>query len=255
MKITVIQPDILWEDPDGNLARLEKLVSAFNNIADIVILPEMFSTGFSMRPGELCDVPFGETYHWMKSVAKAGNFALCGSYITGSEGTFYNRWSFVTPNGTDWFYDKRHLFSMGGEDRLFRRGTERVVFKYRELRIIPAICYDIRFPVWLRNRNDYDIIICSANWPFVRQNVWSTLLKARAIENQCFVAASNRTGTDGEGIIYKGGSAVINPRGEYIELAGESEDTISADISLNDLNDFRTKFPVDNDADNFTLNI
>ena len=216
----------------------------------------MFNTGFSMNPVELSESPYGETFVWMKSIAEKGNFGLCGSYIVKENMNFFNRWVFVSPGNEVWHYDKRHLFSMGGEDKLFSAGKSRLIFSFRGVRITPYICYDLRFPVWSSNRDEYDLMIYAANWPEVRQNVWTTLLKARAIENQCYVAGSNRTGTDGEGIKYCGDSMIINARGELIAFAeDEKECSISAEISLTELSDFRKKFPVMNDADDFTINI
>ena len=169
----------------------------------------------------------------MKSTAQKGNFGVCGSYMVKENGRFFNRWVFVSPEKEIWYYDKRHLFSMGGEDKFFSAGKSRLVFSFRGVRISPYICYDLRFPVWSRNSNDYDLVIYSANWPEARINVWNTLLKARAIENQCFVAGSNRIGTDGNGIKYCGDSAIIDPRGEIIASADNNEEcSVSAEISI-----------------------
>ena len=256
MKISVIQPDTVWEDKFHNFQNLHELISPLNNKTDIVILPEMFNTGFSMHPAELCESPRGETFDWMKSIADKGNFGVCGSYIVKDNTDYFNRWVFVSPDNDIMYYDKRHLFSMGGEDRLFSAGKSKLIFSFRGVRISPYICYDLRFPVWSRNRNEYDLIIYSANWPEIRKNVWITLLKARAIENQCYVAGSNRTGTDGTGIIYCGDSMIINPRGEIIASADRDEErSVSAEISLPELSEFRKKFPVMNDADDFTINL
>jgi omega-amidase len=254
MKISVIQPDTVWEDKSHNFQNLTDLIFPLYNRTDIVILPEMFNTGFSMRPAELSESSDGETFMWMKAIADKGDFGICGSYVVKEDNQFFNRWVFVSPENDTASYNKRHLFSMGGEDSLFTSGSSRVVFSYRGTRIAPFICYDLRFPVWSRNRNDYDLLIYSANWPEIRQNVWNTLLKARAIENQCFVAGSNRTGTDGDGIKYCGESVIVNPRGELIEIAEAGQEcSITADISLTELADFRNKFPVINDADKFTI--
>ncbi len=256
MKISVIQPDIAWEDKSRNFLNLAALLSPLNNKTDIVILPEMFNTGFSMKPAELSESPDGETFRWMKSIAEKGNFGVCGSYIVKEDMNFFNRWVFVSPGNKTEHYDKRHLFSMGGEDSLFSAGKTRLIFSFRGVRISPYICYDLRFPVWTSNRDEYDLMIYAANWPQVRQNVWTTLLKARAIENQCYVAGSNRTGVDGEGIRYCGESMIINARGELIAFAeDEKECSISAEISMTELSAFRKKFPVMNDGDDFTINI
>jgi omega-amidase len=255
MNITVIQPDIVWEDKFRNFQNLKRLIYPLYFKTDIIILPEMFNTGFSMRPAELSESPGEETFKWMKDLAEQGNFGVCGSYMVKDNMKFHNRWVFVSPDNESWYYDKRHLFSMGGENSLFSAGNSTLVFSFRGVRITSFICYDLRFPVWSRNRDVYDLIIYAANWPEVRQNVWNTLLKARAIENQCYVAGSNRTGIDDEGIRYCGGSMIINPRGELISSAQDkAECSISADISMVELSDYRDKFPVMNDADDFTIN-
>jgi predicted amidohydrolase len=160
----------------------------------------------------------------------------------------------VTPEKESYSYDKRHLFSISGEDKLFTRGEKRIVFTFRGVRISPYVCYDLRFPVWMRNRNDYDLMIVSANWPESRRSVWNTLLKARAIENQCYVAGSNRIGTDGEGIKYCGDSVIINPKGEISASADENRECIiTTKLSMSELSEFRSKFPAWKDADDFTI--
>jgi omega-amidase len=256
MKISVIQPDIVWEDKTRNYQNLTKLLSPLYLKTDLIILPEMFNTGFSMRPAELSESPDGGTLKWMKEMAKKGNFGVCGSYMVKDEMKFFNRWVFVSPGNEVFHYDKRHLFSMGGENSLFSAGQSTLIFSFRGFRITAFICYDLRFPVWSRNRDEYDLLIYAANWPEVRRNVWSTLLKARAIENQCYVAGSNRTGTDGEGISYCGESSIINPRGELVSLAeSNSQCSVTAELDMAELLDFRNKFPVSNDADDFTINL
>ena len=256
MKVSVIQPDIFWEDKTSNFNGLSDLIRPLFNKTDMVILPEMFNTGFSMNPSLPGELPDGDTFHWMKKIAREGNFGICGSYIVNENDKSYNRWVFISPEGDFRYYNKRHLFSMGGEDKLFTRGNSRLVFSFRGMRISPFICYDLRFPVWSRNTEGFDLMIYSANWPVSRQNVWDTLLRARAIENQCFVVGSNRTGTEGSGIEYSGGSMIINPRGELIVSAEtEANCSITADLSQTELSDFRKKFPVSDDADSFTLNL
>lgn len=254
MKISVIQPDTAWENKSLNFQILNGLISPLFKKTDIVILPEMFNTGFSMNPEVLSEPPDGETFLWMKNISEQGDFGVCGSYIVKENMNFFNRWVFITPDNDIFHYDKRHLFSMGGEDKLFSAGRSRLHFSFRGVNISPYICYDLRFPVWSRNREETDLIIYAANWPEARQNVWNTLLKARAIENQCYVAGSNRTGTDGAGIGYCGDSMIINLRGEIITNAGKERNcTASAEISMVELDDFRRKFPVINDADDFTM--
>ena len=256
MKISIIQPDTVWENKSRNFENLAVLISPLYNKTDIVILPEMFNTGFSMDPEHFNESPGAETFIWLKEVARKGNFGICGSYMVNEKSRFYNRLVFVTPENEFWYYDKRHLFSMGDEDKFFSAGKSRLVFTYRDIRISPYICYDLRFPVWSRNRNEYDLAIYVTNWPESRAEVWKTLLQARAIENQCYVAGSNRIGTDGNGIKYRGDSLIISPRGEIITSAETNEEcSISADLSFPELYDFRKKFPVFDDADNFTIKL
>jgi predicted amidohydrolase len=255
MKISIVQPDLAWEDKACNLSHLGRLISHLYHTTDIVILPEMFNTGFSMNTETLSEAPEGETFKWMRNIAEAGNLGICGSYTIKEDNHFFNRWVFVSPENETRYYDKRHLFSMGGEDKFFSAGKTRLVFTFRGVRISPYICYDLRFPVWSRNKNDFDLMINSANWPESRINVWDTLLRARAIENQCFVAGANRIGTDGEGIKYCGNSMIINPRGEILSSANLNEEIcIAGEISMTELSDLRKKFPVHKDADHFTIN-
>jgi len=253
MKISVIQPDSVWEDKQANFRKIEGLISEMNGKSDIVILPEMFTTGFSMNHEHLSEPPDGETFRWMAAIASDNNFGICGSYIVREYNNVFNRWVFVAPDKRSWHYDKRHLFRMGDEEKAFTPGEKRVVFRYRDIRICPNICFDLRFPVWSRNRNDYDLLINSACWPEPRRDVWLALLKARAIENQSFVAGANRTGTDGNGINHAGDSMIIGPMGEIISSAGNDEVILTAEISLTGLNKFRKKFPVQVDADKFTI--
>jgi predicted amidohydrolase len=254
MKLSVIQPDLVWEDKSMNLNNLERLILPLSGNTDIVVLPEMFNTGFTMNVKTHAEPPEGKTFEWMSAMCRTGKFAVCGTYMVTTGISVYNRWIFVGPSGEIHFYDKRHTFTMGEEDKYITPGNSRVVFKYGGFRISPYICYDLRFPVWSRNRNDTDLMIYAANWPVARRSVWNILLKARAIENQCYVAGSNRIGTDGNGISYSGDSAIIDPRGEIIIMADAGpEQCITAEISIEELNEFRKKFPVLNDADKFTL--
>ena len=255
MKISVIQPDLIWEDKSRNFFNLDALILPLYNKTDLVILPEMFNTGFSMNPELLGEPPEANTFAWMKNNAQKGNFGLCGSYIVKENMNFFNRFVFVSPENKSWYYDKRHLFRMGEEDKFFSPGKSRLVFTFRGVKISPYICYDLRFPVWSRNRNDYDLSVYIANWPESRREAWSTLLKARAIENQCYVAGANRIGTDGYGVKYCGDSMIINPRGEIIVSADSNEECyLTGEISLTDLSDFRKEFPVHRDSDEFTIN-
>ncbi len=255
VRISLVQYNVAWEDKSANFGKIEDLLSRVSAKPDIIILPEMFTTGFTMNHEKLSEPPRGETYKWMAGMASAGNFGICGSYIVREKKLVFNRWIFITPDRKYWHYDKRHLFRMGDEEKIFTAGEKRVVFKFRSTRICPNICYDLRFPVWSRNRNDYDLLINSASWPEARREVWITLLKARAIENQCFVAGANRTGIDGNGIKHRGDSMIINPRGEIVASAENQECILSVSISLTEINDFRKKFPAWSDGDDFTIQI
>ena len=254
MKLTVIQPDIAWEDKTGNFRIIGNMISHIENNTDIIILPETFNTGFSMNPERLSESPRSQTFDWMVHIAETKNCGICGSYMVRDKNMFFNRWVFVTPEKKSWSYNKRHLFSPGSEDKVFVPGTTRLTFNFRGVRISPNICYDLRFPVWSRNTGNYDLLINSADWPASRRNVWITLLKARAIENQCYVAGANRIGTDGNGVKHTGDSMIINPYGEIIASADKNKECpVSAEISIPELREFRKKFPVFKDADKFII--
>jgi len=252
MKIAIIQPELLWEDKHGNFGILKRMMSSLPKGADVVILPEMFTTGFTMNL-EYSEQIRGETLDFMKEAAVKHNAGICGSYIIAEGGKYFNRFAFVSPEA-EYYYDKRHLFSMGEEDKFFTPGNSRLVFTFRDFRISPYVCYDLRFPVWSRNRNEYDLAIYVSSWPGVRISAWNALLRARAIENQCYVAGSNRVGTDGNGVFHNGMSQIINPRGEVTSLAeAEKQCVISSDISIHELADFRNKFNVLRDADEYEI--
>ncbi|MGD0582211.1 MAG: amidohydrolase [Bacteroidales bacterium] len=256
MKITILQPDIFWEDKSGNLDSLGMLISKISGTTDMVILPEMFNTGFSMNTRKLAEESRSDTFRWMKNLAMNCGLAICGSYIVKENQKYFNRFLCVTAEGEAWSYDKRHLFSMGGEDHYFTRGIERKIFLYKGFRINPVICYDLRFPVWIRNRNDFDLLVCVANWPDSRKDVWNTLLKARAIENQCFVAGVNRIGRDNDGNNYSGESVILDPHGRIIaSLPAAEAGHATGEILMCDLEEFREKFPVWKESDDFSLGV
>ena len=254
LNIAIFQLDLVWENPSANCAKIDEWLQQIDKNTDVVFLPEMFATGFSMNVSELAEPMNGETVNWMKKRSSEHQLALCGSLIIQENGNFYNRSLFVEPSGKISFYDKRHLFTMGNEESHFRSGTERLIVEYKGWRICPLICYDLRFPVWARNRNEYDLLVYSANWPQARTEVWNALLKARAIENQCYVVGVNRVGTDGQGIEYSGDSQVFCPKANALfQSSPGREELLSASLSFTELNDFRQKFPVLNDADDFIL--
>lgn len=253
MKISVIQPDIKWENKYRNFKNYEKIFSSLPE-TDIILLPEMFTTGFTPHSSGLGEGPRGETYEWMTEMSQRYNAGICGSYIVMEGLSCFNRWVFVSPDGKSWHYDKRHLYKMNNVENDFTPGRKRLVFTFRGFRIFPNICYDLRFPVWSRNSDKYDLLINAANWPSARREVWLTLLKARAIENLCYVAGINRIGTDGAGIRYSGDSLILGPKGEKIAGAGKDRAcSVTADLSLPALKSFRKKFPAHLDADIFKI--
>jgi omega-amidase len=256
MKITIVQPETIWEDKQANFINITKLVRKHSGKTDIVVLPEMFATGFTMNAEILAEKVTGATISWMTDLSVKGNFAVCGSFIFRSANKYYNRFAFVTAQQDLIIYDKRHLLSLAGENEIYSCGKIRKIFNYKDFRFLPLICYDLRFPVWCRNRGDYDVMICVASWPDIRSDAWNSLLKARAIENQCYVVGVNRTGTDNDGLKYAGDSVVIDPLGKILGKINEYEEGSAAiEISLSELRNFREKFSVWKDSDHFSLNI
>ncbi len=194
LSLSIVQTELVWENPKANFKKFEELLHPLSGKTDLIVLPEMFTTGFSMNPKALYDMPDGETLNWLKQQAKHTNAAVIGSVIIKEEGEFYNRLFFVKPDGTSYTYDKKHLFTLAGEHKHYKPGNNRLIVDYKGWRICPLICYDLRFPVWARYKGDYDCLIYVANWPERRIHAWDTLLKARAIENQVYVAGLNRIG-------------------------------------------------------------
>lgn len=254
LRITLAQVDLVWENPGQNRRDLELQIRQLAGKSDLVILPETFTTGFSMRACDLAEPMDGPTINWMLDLSRTTGLAIGGSLIIKDNGLYYNRFVFITPHGEISFYDKRHLFSIGGESISFTAGDKRLIVNFLGWRIALYICYDLRFPVWCRNVNDTDLMIFTANWPASRSEVWKTLLKARAIENQVDVAGINRIGTDGNGISYLGESQMVNSRGEVLpENNIFTSGLLSYEISKKELNDFRERFPVAKDADRFLM--
>lgn len=248
MKVTVIQLDIKWADPVSNVKNAEKAIDS-NPGADLYVLPEMFSTGFCTQPEGIAEPVDNDTVRWMKEKAASVQAAIAGSIAVCQEGRYYNRFHFVTPDGEVVTYDKKHLFTFGGEHERFSAGNDRVIVTYKGVRILLEICYDLRFPIWSRNRGDYDMIIYVASWPTPRVDAWKALLTARAIENQCYVVGVNRVGAD-PGNEYCGGSRIIDPYGKVIAECEDGKEMVScAETDMDVLQAFREKFPVLNDAD------
>jgi predicted amidohydrolase len=254
LHVSVFQFDLVWENPVANRMKIDEWLRKSNGKTDVVFFPEMFTTGFSMDVSRLAETMDGETVAWMKERSSEFQIALCGSLIIQENGHFFNRLLFVEPSGEIHTYNKRHLFVMSKEENHFRKGTERLIVNYKGWRICPMICYDLRFPVWSRNRNEYDLLVYLANWPQARNEVWNTLLKARAIENQSYVVGANRVGVDGNLISYSGNSQLVNHKGGLLsEIGDHYKGIVSAGLSYSEMKKYRTDFPVLDDADEFIL--
>lgn len=232
----------------------DEKIDALKGDVDLIILPEMFTTGFSMSPENLAEEWPGQSVKWMQQKAMAKGAAIAGSIIIEEDSKYFNRLVFAHPDGKLEHYDKRHLFRMSGEHKYYDEGNQRVVVNYKNFRILLLVCYDLRFPVWSRNQNDYDMILIVANFPEPRRYAWNTLLPARAIENQCYIAACNRVGLDGNGVNYTGDSQIIDPQGKIIVLANPNENQIiSSKIDIQEVVNFRKSFPAHLDADGFII--
>ncbi len=252
LKVCQVQPDLAWEDIDLNLQVLEGMLEQLEKDTDLVVLPETFSTGFTMQSEKVAEGENGKAVRWLKRMAEEKQCYVTGSLIFRErDGLIYNRLLWVSPEGIEDYYDKRHLFRPGGERENFIQGMERKLFKLGSFRILPQICYDLRFPVFSRNRGDYDVMLYVANWPASRQQVWATLTRARAMENQSYLLGTNRVGTDGTGIASIGGSCAIDPIGREIHRMDERPGIESCLLDLETVRNFREKFPAWKDADRF----
>ncbi|CEJ72006.1 2-oxoglutaramate amidase [Chryseobacterium oranimense G311] len=250
MKIAGLNLDIVWKNKEKNFQFIEEQFKSLE--ADIFLLPEMFSTGFCMDAAEVSDRN-EESLEFLKKISKEKNAAVCGSAPVEQDGNFYNRMYFVQPGSEPVFYDKRHLFSFSGEDKVYTPGDKRVIVNYMGFRILLQVCYDLRFPVFARNNDDYDAILYVANWPEKRVGAWEHLLKARAIENLSFVFGLNRIGTDGNGLVYKESSHCFFADGT--EISQKNGNIISAELNRDELKDFRQHFQFLNDRDDFEIKI
>ena len=250
MRVVILQQDIAWADPAENVRQAEVAIDRRPG-ADLYVLPEMFTTGFATHPEGVAEKADSETLRWMVRKAAACRAAVAGSLAVEDGGRYYNRLCFVHPDGRVETYDKRHLFTYSGEDRHYTRGTRRVVVNFRGVRILLQVCYDLRFPVWSRNRGDYDVALYVASWPVGRIEAWSALLRARAIENQCYVVGVNRVGRDPVAE-YSGASVVIDPYGRTVATCEDHHvSAAEAVLDLERLAGFRQKFPVLEDGDAF----
>ena len=257
LRISLLQFPIEWEQKEKNLQACESRLKGNKGKTDLVVLPEMFTTGFSMNAQSLAEDVNGETISTVKRWAASFDMAVTGSFIACEDSHYYNRAFFITPDGQTYYYDKRHLFSMAGETKIYTAGSKRPIISYRGWNICLQICYDLRFPVWSRNQDHaYDLLIYMANWPEVRSSVWQHLLQARAIENQTYVCGVNRTGLDGKRFNYIGGSVLFSPKGERMGCAyNRKQCLLTRTLSAEKLASFRRKFPVANDQDSFQINL
>jgi omega-amidase len=257
LSFTLIQTKLFWEDRDANLAMLEKKIMGIRERTEIVVLPEMFSTGFSMNPTKLAEQMDGVTVTWMKKIAAAKKIVLTGSVIVEEDGNYYNRLLWVLPDGNLGFYDKRHRFAFAGENAEYTPGNKRLIAQVKGWKINLQVCYDLRFPVWARQHSnespEYDVLLYVANWPERRAHAWKTLLTARAIENQCYVVGVNRVGDDGNGIAHSGDSMVIDALGTTLYHKNDEEDIHTIVLEREPLQQVREKFPFWKDADNFKI--
>jgi predicted amidohydrolase len=256
LKITTFQSYLFWENIEKNLQNLALRLNAIREKTDLIVLPEMFNTGFSMNPSQLAEEMGGKTMKWMHDQARKFESVITGSLIIKEANKFYNRLIWMRPDGSYEQYDKRHLFGLGEEDQHYTAGNKKLFVELKGWKICPAICYDLRFPVWLRNKNEeYDLLLIVANWPERRSLHWRTLIPARAIENQAFVVAVNRVGHDGNEVYHSGDSMCIDPNGRVIYYKPNDEDLYTFSINKNDLIEARNNFPFLKDSDSFQLNI
>jgi predicted amidohydrolase len=253
MKVALIQAPLVWENPKQNRNYFEDKINSISETIDLIVLPEMFTSGFTMNPKAVAESMQGETVLWLQALAKAKNAAITGSLVIEEKGNFYNRLVFVFPSGAIKTYDKKHLFTLAGEDKAYTSGTQKLVFEYQELKICPLICYDLRFPVFARNTEEYDVLIYVANWPKPRINAWGALLKARAIENMCYTIGVNRMGEDPNKHDYPGHSQVIDELGNYLIAPQEIEGVFITTLNKNTLEETRQKFGFLNDRDAFKI--
>lgn len=251
LRVTLVQSSTVWEDVPANLSQIERALHKVQ--ADLVVLPEMFATGFSMQSDRIAEAMDGATAAWMRTLARDLGSAIAGSAPIRTQAGIFNRLLWATPDGEIDFYDKRHRFALMGEEKSYSAGSTRKLFRLGEWRISPQICYDLRFPVWCRNRDDYDLLLFVANWPSARHYAWRTLIHARAIENQAYVVGVNRVGLDANNVEFGGGSLVVDPLGATLTEMNSSVGVTSLVLSAAHLQQTREKLPFLRDRDQFSL--
>lgn len=253
LRLALIQSEIYWQQKEANLATFEEKIWQITEPVDVIVLPEMFQTGFSMEHETLSEPMNLTTFKWMKQMAAQKKAIVTGSYMVKEKGQVFNRLLWMQPDGQYKTYDKRHLFRMADEDQSYAMGQERIIVEWKGWKICPLICYDLRFPVWSRNRNlEYDLLLYVANWPAARVSAWDSLLKARAIENVSYALGVNRVGQDGNEIAYNGHTGVYSPKGDTLAFS-DKEEILLVDLNKRELDSFRSKFPAHLDADEFEL--
>jgi predicted amidohydrolase len=256
LKILLVQPDIKWKNIPGNLEKYSRMIDSKDISADIILFPEMFQTGFCTTPADVAEPMDGSTVRWMKRTAQSFNCAVAGSLVIKENRRYFNRLVYIDQYENLTWYDKRHLFCMEDEESKYTQGLRHLIVPLKGWHLSFQICYDLRFPVWARNKENYDVLINTASWPANRNDVWTTLLRARAIENQSYVAGINRIGTDGNNISYTGNSMVIDPKGRIIGDMPEShEGLLAVTLSGDSLEKYRKDFPVWKDRDNFEITV
>ncbi|MCI2229879.1 amidohydrolase [Polaribacter sp. MSW13] len=256
LKIVGIQADLIWENTTQNIAFFEKKINNLENKVDLIVLPEMFTSGFTMNPKNVAENMDGFSVSWMLRIAIEKQIAICGSLVISENKNFYNRLVFVHPSGKIETYDKRHSFTLAGENKIYTSGTEKRIVNYKGWKICPLICYDLRFPVWGRNTENYDLLIYMANWPVTRIKAWDTLLKARSIENMCYTVGVNRTGKDANDFDYSGNSLIVNYLGEQLSSLNKNEvGIITATLYKPAQEKIRKKLGFLNDKDSFKIEL
>ena len=253
MKIALLQSSLFWENPKANRNHFEEKINALAEKVDLIVLPEMFSTGFTMNPEAVFETMEGETIQWMQSLTKAKNSAITGSLVVKENDNFHNRLVFVFPSGEMQIYDKRHLFTLAGEDKVYTAGSQKLIVEYLGWKICPLICYDLRFPVFARNTEDYDLLLYVANWPKSRIQAWDILLKARSVENLCYTIGVNRVGLDNNNLEYDGHSQMVDFLGNYALKPQENEGVFIVELNKQKLVETRKKLGFLNDRDSFEL--
>jgi omega-amidase len=253
MKVALIQSALVWENPEVNRTYFEEKINSIIEEVNLIVLPEMFTTGFTMNPSTVAETMEGKTVVWMQSLAKAKNTAITGSVVIEENSNFYNRMLFVFPSGKIEHYDKRHLFTLAGEDKVYSRGIQKLIIDYLGWKICPLVCYDLRFPVFSRNVENYDLLIYVASWPKTRIKAWDSLLAARAIENMSYTIGVNRTGGDKNGYAYVGHSQVVDFLGEYILEPQELDGVFFVELNKEKMMQTRSKLDFLSDRDAFEI--